>query len=169
MIREIVQGSTRGRGRAAVEYFFYGTLMDGDVLARVVGQPVPPARMEAAVVEGYRRLYVTGAWYPMLVPAPGGRVEGRLVSGIDAAQAARIAHFESDAYELEALPVRAARRGPVRALTFMARPGVAASPEEWDLASWRRRHKRTYLRLVGVWMAGSRGRGRAGGGVCCPG
>ncbi len=154
---------------AAVEYFFYGTLMDGNVLARVVGQPVPPARMEAAVVEGYRRLYVTGAWYPMLVPAPGGRVEGRLVSGIDAAQAARIAHFESDAYELEALPVRAARRGPVRALTFMARPGVAASPEEWDLASWRRRHKRTYLRLVGVWMAGSRGRGRAGGGVCCPG
>ena len=98
-------------------------------------------------------------------PAPGGRVEGRLVSGIDAAAAARIAHFESDAYELEALPVRAARRGPVRALAFMARPGVAASHEEWELASWRRRHKRTYLRLVGGWMAGSRGRGRAGGGA----
>ncbi len=98
-----------------MDYFFYGTLMDGDVLARVVGQPVPPARMEAAVVDGYRRLYVAGAWYPMLVPAPGGRVEGRLVSGIDAAQAARIANFESDAYELEALPVRrrgAARSGP---------------------------------------------------------
>ncbi len=152
-----------------MEYFFYGTLMDGDVLARVVGQPVPPARMDAAVVEGYRRLYVAGAWYPMLVPEPGGRVEGRLVSGIDAAAAARIANFESDAYELEALPVRAARRGPVRALAFMARPGVAASPEEWDLASWRRRHKRTYLRLVGVWMAGSRGRGRAGGGGPSPG
>ncbi len=43
-----------------VEYFFYGTLMDGDVLARVVGQPVPPAPLEAAVVEGYRRLYVAG-------------------------------------------------------------------------------------------------------------
>ena len=105
----------------------------------------------------------------MLVPVPGGRVEGRLVSGIDAAQAARIANFESDGYELEALPVRGARRGPVRALAFMARPGVAASPEEWDLASWRRRHKRTYLRLVGVWMAGPRGRDRAGGGAPSPG
>ena len=146
-----------------MEYFFYGTLMDGDVLARVVGEPVPPARMEAAVVEGYRRLYVASAWYPLLVPAPGGRVEGRLVSGIDARAAARIAQFESGAYALEALEVRAARRGAVRALTFMARPGVAASPEEWDLASWRRRHKRTYLRLVGVWMAGPRG--RAGGGA----
>ena len=141
--------------------------MDGDVLARVVGQPVPPARMEAAVVEGYRRLYVADAWYPMLVPAPGGRVEGRLVSAIDARAAARIADFENDAYELEALPVRAARRGAVGALAFMARPGVAASPEEWDLASWRRRHKRTYLRLVGVWMTGSRG--RAGGGAPSPG
>ncbi len=148
-----------------MEYFFYGTLMDGDVLARVVGQPVPPARIEAAVAEGYRRLYVAGAWYPLLVPAPGGRVEGRLVSGIDARAAARIAHFESDAYELETLPVRTPRRGPVGALIFMARPGVAASPEEWDLASWRRRHKRTYLRLAGVWMAGSRGRGQGGGGA----
>ncbi len=133
-----------------MEYFFYGTRMDGDVLARVVGQPVPPpARMAAAVVEGYRRLYVACAWSHLLVPASGGWVEGRLVSGFDARAAARIAHFESDAYELEALPVRAAGRGAVRALTFMARPGVAASPEEWDLASWRRRHKRTYLRLVG--------------------
>ncbi len=147
-----------------MEYFFYGTLMDGDVLARVLGRRLPPAHMEAAVIEGYRRLYVAGAWYPMLVPEPGGRVEGRLASGIDAAAAARIAQFESDAYELEALPVRAARRGAVRALAFMARPGVAASPEEWDLASWRRRHKRTYMRLVGGWMAGSRGRGRAAGG-----
>ncbi len=148
-----------------MEYFFYGTLMDGDVLARVVGQPVPPARMEAAVIEGYRRLYVAGAWYPMLVPEPGGRVEGRLVSGLDAAQAARIARFESDAYDLEALPVRAARRGPVRALTFMARPGVAASDEEWDLASWRRRHKQTYLRLAGDWMAGPERPGRGAGGA----
>ncbi len=145
-----------------MEYFFYGTLMDKDVLARVVGRPVPPARMEAAVVEGYRRLYVAGAWYPMLVPAPGGRVEGRLVSAIDARAAARIAQFESDAYALEALPVRAARRGAVRALTFMARPGVVAASEEWDLASWRRCHKRTYLRLVGDWMAGSRSRGGGG-------
>ncbi len=152
-----------------MEYFFYGTLMDGDVLARVIGQPVPPARMEAAVIEGYRRLYVAGAWYPMLVPEPGGRFEGRLVSGIDAVAEDSIAHFESDAYELEALPVRAARRGPVRALTFMARPGVAASPEEWDLASWRRRHKWTYLRLVGVGMAGPERPGRGGGGACCPG
>ncbi len=152
-----------------MEYFFYGTLMDGDVLARVLGRRLPPAHMEAAVIEGYRRLYVAGAWYPMLVPEPGGRVEGRLASGIDAAAAARIAQFESDAYELEALPVRAARRGAVRALAFMARPGVAASPEEWDLASWRRRHKRTYMRLVGGWMAGSRGRGRAAGGGPSPG
>ena len=152
-----------------VEYFFYGTLMDGDGLARVVGQPVPPAPMEAGIVEGYRRLYVAGAWYPQLVPAPGGRVEGRLVSGVDARAAARIAHFESDAYELEALPVRAARRGAVRALAFMARPGVAASSEDWDLPSWRRRHKRTYLRLVGDWMAASRGRDRGGGGGPSPG
>ncbi len=152
-----------------MEYFFYGTLMDGDVLARVLGRRLPPAHMEAAVIEGYRRLYVAGAWYPMLVPEPGGRVEGRLVSAIDAQAAARIAHFESDAYELVGLPVRAARRGPVRALAFMARPGVAASPEEWDLASWRRRHKRTYMRLVGGRMAGSCGRGRAGGGASFPG
>ena len=109
--------------------------MDGDVLARVVGQPVPPARMEAAVVEGYRRLYVADAWVPMLVPAPGGRVEGRLVSAIDARAAARIADFESDAYELEPLPVRVARRGPVGALAVMARPGVAASPGEGGLQS----------------------------------
>lgn len=136
-----------------MDYFFYGTLMDADVLARVAGRRVAASNVEPAVVSGYRRVYVAGAPYPMLVPAPEGRVEGRLVSGLGGLETRRVAWFEGAEYELRPVRVRAARRGELEALAFMAGPGLGPSAEDWDLAAWRRRHKRAYLMRVAGWMA----------------
>ena len=133
-----------------MDYFFYGTLMDTDVLARVIGRRLPAGSTEPAVIEGYARVYAAGACYPVLVPALAGRVEGLLVSGIGARAAARLYDFESDSYELRRMSVVAARRRRLSALTFMGRPGRAASLDPWELESWRRRHKREYLGLSGA-------------------
>ncbi len=66
-----------------MDYFFYGTLMDPDVVARVAGGHRGPTPLEPADAEGFARVYVAGVSYPMLVPRPGGRVEGRLARGVD--------------------------------------------------------------------------------------
>lgn len=138
-------------GRPAMDYFFYGTLMDEDVLERVAGRRFGPRETEPAWVEGFDCYYVAGAWYPMLVEAPGGRVAGRLVHGIDALEESRIRYFEGDDYETRTLTV-ATRRGTVAALTFMPKTTLSASPEPWQLARWRRRHKRIYLMRLSEWL-----------------
>ena len=127
-----------------MDYFFYGTLMDADLRARVAGGPGALAG-EPARVEGYARVNVAGTSYPMLVPRPGGRVEGCLVRRVDGRQSARLARFEGAGYELRVLAVQTAG-GPALARTFMARPGVRASTRPWELDSWRRRFKPLYLK-----------------------
>lgn len=122
--------------------------MDGDVLGAVIGRPASTVRRQGAFVEGYRRVYRQGASYPVLVPMPDGRIEGVLASGLRPADTARLVAFEGSDYDLVEVPVRAARRGPTRAMIFMPRSEVMASLEEWTLTNWIRRHKREYLRRI---------------------
>lgn len=131
-----------------MDYFFYGTLMDADVLACVLGRPVVPGRVERAVLDGYERLYLADSCYPSVVPQARASVEGCLVGGLDAPAAARIADFEGDLYAPRVLSVTAPRRGVVAANTFVAGAGVALSSEKWELVPWRRRYRDVYLDLL---------------------
>jgi len=129
-----------------LRYFFYGTLMDTAVLHTVVGRQLPSSCRCAAVIDGYRKVYRAGAWYPILVPEPGGRVDGVLVSGLTSEDAARLAEFEGTEYGLAELPIEPARGGAILAKVFLAVPGVPGSDREWRFQEWRRKHKREYLR-----------------------
>lgn len=59
--------------------FFFGTLMDLDVLTYLLERPVDVADLRPATIQGFRRARATGASYPVLVPEPGSRVDGRLL------------------------------------------------------------------------------------------
>lgn len=133
--------------------FFYGTLMDPDVLGAVIGCSALALRRERAVLSGYRRVYRQGAWYPILIPAPAKAVEGLLVASLASTERERLVAFEGDDYELVERTVRTTRGDSTHALTFIARPHVAASTQEWTLADWRRRHKREYLRRARARLA----------------
>ena len=52
-----------GRGT----YFFYGTLMDRDVLNIVSGLNLAPARLRPARLPGYRRVRVQDVQYPAVL------------------------------------------------------------------------------------------------------
>jgi len=131
-----------------VDFFFYGTLMDGDVLAAVIGRRLAPDHVDAAVLRGYRRVYVADAWYPMLISDPGGDVTGCLAAAIDGREADRISRYEGVEYDLQTVAVTGTRRGPVQAQIYMARPGVRASDRVWDLDAWRRRYGTVYRALT---------------------
>jgi hypothetical protein len=122
--------------------------MDGDVLGAVIGRTVSTVRRQGALLEGYRRFYRLGASYPILVPMPGGRIEGVLASGLGPRDTARLVAFEGRDYDLVEIAVRAARLGRTRAMIFMPAPEIMASPEEWTLATWSRRHRKEYLRRI---------------------
>lgn len=134
-----------------MRYFFYGSLMDPDVLALVLGRP--RRRTTPAAAEGWRRLRVAGECYPLIVPDPDGHVAG-VVAEISPAEARRLAWYEGEDYELGELAVTLGSSGSsIAALAFLPNPDLAHAGEPWDPLLWRREHKAALLEAAGRWMA----------------
>ncbi len=128
-----------------MRFFFFGTLMDADVRALVLGRAMPADAIGPATILGFRRVFVADRSYPMLTPERRGRVDGLLAHGLDGAAKARIGHFEGDEYRFEARAVCLAGGASTDALVAMVRKGVVPSPRSWELVPWQRRHKRGFL------------------------
>ena len=128
-----------------MRFFFYGTLMDRDVLACVLGRPVPEAHCEPAVLPGYRRARVRRRHFPMLVPSSTATVDGYIVSRLDVHAALRLAWHEHVGYDIvRARPVLSYGQ-PIPAWIFLSRRGVMEPAQAWSLDAWQRTHKRQAL------------------------
>jgi hypothetical protein len=134
--------------------FFFGTLMDSDVLALVLGHSLSSVRIEPASVRGVRRVHVAGRSYPMLRPHPGGRVEGHLVGGLSELDRARLAYYEGWEYDVGAVAVTDAAGRRVIAGLYVCPPHIQADARVWRLESWQSVHKGGYLPRLRRLMAG---------------
>ena len=136
-----------------MEYFFFGTMRDRDVLDLVVGRRVADADIEPATLPGYRLARVIDESYPALVPHAGGRVEGVRVRRLTAAEVERVVWFEGKEYASRAVEV--AVRGGARAAARMHVPTevLEIADEDWDFAHWRRTEKDLLLMLARSHMA----------------
>ncbi len=128
--------------------FVYGTLVDEDVRAAVLGRRIAAERLRAARLSGFCRRYRAGATYPILVSAPAGVVDGILVAGLCAADLRRLIAFEGDEYALVERTVDLVPGGTAPAHLFLPEPWVPAGDADWALPDWRRRHKRRYLAAI---------------------
>lgn len=129
-----------------MDFFFYGTLMDPDVLAAVVGRRILPARTQPATLAGFRRVGLKGTPYPVIVPgAAADTVAGVVVAGLTAADVRNLKRFEGAAYGIETVSVSLGGGATANARVFVPTKGVAATDTEWDFETWRRRHKRRDL------------------------
>jgi len=135
------------RPAGGMRFFFYGTLMDADVLAAVVGRRIGSARFQDAILDGFRRVYRRGASYPILLDDPDGQVDGVVVSALTAADAVRLDAFEGSEYRRAARTVAVAGKGTAEVQVYLTNPGVPASKQPWDFEGWRR-HRAAYLRRV---------------------
>jgi hypothetical protein len=131
-----------------VRFFFFGTLMDAEVLRLVLGPAAPPSALGPAVLTGFRRLGVAGRDYPMLVPHPCGQVEGVLAHGVSAEVAHRLSVYEGDEYDVTPLIVRDRHGRSWEAMAYLTGPKVRADWRRWSLVTWQRRHRRVFLRQV---------------------
>ena len=129
------------------DYFFYGSLMDSDILSAVAGERIAPARLVPARLHGYERLCARHSAFPLIVEDPGAEVEGVLVRGIGPEAERRLARYEGPGYVAAKRPVTTAD-GSSEAYVFIPlRPGRAEG-KAWDFDLWRRRHKRRLLRAL---------------------
>lgn len=125
-----------------MKLFFYGTLMDADVRELVCGEAL---EVEPAMVQGFRRVFVAGRHYPMMLPHASGWVEGTLATGLNAETVHRLQVYEGWEYTLQPIKVRTASGHAVIAHVFLCPPRIAPEMRDWRLESWQRRHKRTFL------------------------
>lgn len=145
---------TRPRS-APAPLFFYGTLMDLDVLSAVIGRRVSAAACRPAEIEDYHRVRRAGTSYPVLVPEPGRRVGGILVGGLTVQELARLVAFEGDDYDIAEVETHTGGGRTISARTFLPRPGVPATSDVWTPDVWRRRHKSRYLQRLQRFGCGS--------------
>jgi hypothetical protein len=134
-----------------LSFFFYGTLMDPDLQAAVLGGRLPAGI--PAVLAGYRRRLVAGRDYPAIAPAEGASVSGLLVDGISPAMAARASLYEGPQYTAVALPVTTEDGTARDAWTFLPVPGVRLGADDWSLETWQQRCKALTLKRAHMFMA----------------
>ncbi len=125
-------------------FFFYGTLLDADVRALVMGAGAPAA-LEPATLAGWRRQEHPSATYPMIVRETEASVEGAISRDLAPEVVSRLIAYEGTEYGIEAVEVQLARGGAVAAEVFVPAGRIAGTGTPWDLAAWQRRHKRRYL------------------------
>lgn len=135
-----------------MRFFFYGTLIDGDLRRALCGPAVDGWTIAGAELADHRRGRSRGRTYPFLLPAPGGRVAGLLADGLDAEAAAVLTLYEGAGYRAARVHAETAA-GPVAAWAFLPRRAVAATLP-WSLEAWQGRHKASALARVTAWRSG---------------
>lgn len=125
----------------------------------VLGYRPSPRQLQPAILPGFRRKQARDRLYPILVPAPGGRVDGLLFTPGRPSDRQRLAAYEGPEYILRRLtvlaaPERSRSAAPCRAGVFLAGRsprGESALPparNDWHLERWRRRDKPQFLQSL---------------------
>jgi hypothetical protein len=142
-----------------MRFFFYGTLLDHDVVALVLGRRLPPGAFVPASLPGHSRFRARGASYPVVVQDPRGEVPGVILGGLSARDVDYLAAYEGPGYRVVPLKVRSlGRLVTVSVFEPVVESGkgyrdsrLQPSRELWNLVLWQRRHKRAFaarLRLA---------------------
>lgn len=130
------------------DFFFYGTLLDPDIRRLVLRRDVPSEKIVAATLAGYRRYAVLDAPYPAAVRQPGAEIDGIVLRGLDALDAARLDSFEGDLYGAALCPVNPTEDGAKEAWVFIAGDRVPLTEMAWSLEAWRVAHKDRFLEMA---------------------
>jgi hypothetical protein len=135
-----------------MRFFFYGTLLDPDVTALVLGRRLPPAAFVAASLPGHARRRARGVSYPILVRDPNGEVPGAVVGGLSARDVARLSAYEGPRYRIAPLKVKV--DGVLTTVTVFEpleerfQPVSDRLGRAWDLILWQRRDKRAFIERI---------------------
>jgi hypothetical protein len=143
-----------------MRFFFYGTLLDHDVTALVLGRRLPPAAFVPATLPGYSRWRVQGGSYPISVPDRKGQVSGAIVGGLSARDVARLAAYEGPGYRIAPLKVKVSDALITVAVFEPIASKLKPTNKPWNLALWQRRDKRTFVWRLMRALNGRRGYSR---------
>jgi hypothetical protein len=129
-------------------YFFYGTLMDPEVVREVIGRPLSGCSPKKASLAGFKRVNVADATYPALTPDPESHVAGVLVSKITALEASRISRYEGSDYTMQVFDVTLGDGSTEEARVFLPTQTLMLMDTLWDFDLWQKQDKKRFLKGV---------------------
>ncbi len=133
-------------------FFFYGSLMDGELRRALAGRKAGRLRVTPGVLVNYRRRRARFGDYPVLVPGTGGRVPGLFVEGLDTDLLLWVAHFEGPGYLPDRVAARDLAGRRLAPWAFLPETRDGASDDPWDFAAWQRGRKPQVRRLLEYWL-----------------
>lgn len=133
-------------------YFFFGTLMDPDVLALVLGRRLRDHDRLVAALDHHRTVRGAAEPYPVLVPERGAVTPGRVLLRPSPDDERRIAWFEEDEYAARWCRVRLVGGSSIAARVFFAHDALGRTEVAWDYGRWCREEKAGYLVRCAEWL-----------------
>jgi hypothetical protein len=129
-------------------FFVYGSLLDRDVTAVVIGRRLPPTAWVPARLPGYRRSKAKGATYPIAVRDPRAEIEGAVFGAFSKRDVERLEAYEGPRYHTVPLKVWIGDRLVV--VSGFAPKDKAFQPAggNWSLTEWQRRDKRKFVERI---------------------
>ena len=128
-------------------FFFYGSLMDLELLEAVLHRDAAHLVLRPGWLTGYVAETALGYTFPTLVERAHGRVDGIVTHGLTAGDVARIAYFEDTEYTPTTLDITTAETD-VAAQVFMGTTALKSTGEPWDFTHWRDHHKPLLLAVT---------------------
>jgi hypothetical protein len=121
-------------------FFFYGSLMDRDLLEAVLDRATPDLSFTPGWLAGYVAETARGYPFPTLVERRGGQVHGIVTQGLTPADIDRIAYFE-DPTEYASIVVDISTAGTEIAAQLYTATALPSDGELWSFERWLERDK----------------------------
>jgi ADP-ribose pyrophosphatase len=125
---------------SAHTFFFYGSLMDLELLEAVIDRSASHLAFVPGWLTGYVAQTAHGYSFPTLIERKGARVDGLITQGLTDDDIARIAYFEDTEYAPTTVDVTTAE-ADLAAQVFMATATLRSSGEPWSFEHWRHHQK----------------------------
>ncbi|WP_082114147.1 gamma-glutamylcyclotransferase family protein [Kiloniella litopenaei] len=131
--------------------FFFGSLMDQDVLEIVLGRSVEIQNFKQGILVGYQCEREAKESYPVLIPSPGQQAKVLIAETLSTTDIDRILFYETGEYDFARFnPLVDGKK--ITALGFATGEDIASSGERWHLNIWQKKDKAAFLPLAERFM-----------------
>ena len=131
--------------------FFFGSLMDQDVLEIVLGKKIDVQNLKQGVLLGYQCEKEVKESYPVLIPSPGKQATVLIAESLSTTDIDRILFYETGEYDLVRFNLLIDEK-EITALGFATGDDIASSGERWHLNVWQKKDKAAFLPLAERFM-----------------
>lgn len=139
-------------GDSALHCFVYGTLMNKDILSRLL--PGASFALQEAQLRGYRRYKLRNRRYPAIRPCPSeesGSVNGLLVDGLSAQDLAKLHDYEGDEYQYQSVTVKTSDGHDVETSCYVWREELESEllkdDTDWDFYRFSQLDPQAWINL----------------------